>query len=134
MSATFRLPVCEHRQSHPADDCLACSHPSQQFAKCVSHAYCLTCPIITAKPSLLAKAKTFAGAVVRHAKDKGRRVPFEMAEARHAECRACDRYDAEKDSCLACGCKLKGVPLIGGKVEWASESCPVGKWGQFTNE
>jgi len=63
--------------------------------------------------------------------------PPEIAEAREATCRACELCDVANMLCRhpKCGCpvnrmlKAHGRP---GKVELATQKCPMGKWGEWT--
>jgi|GEM_PF-1640598 len=63
--------------------------------------------------------------------------PAEIAEAREATCRACELCDVKHMLCRhpKCGCpvnrmlKAHGRP---GKVELATQKCPMGKWAEWT--
>lgn len=73
-------------------------------------------------PGPAAKLLTFGKAVVRHAADRGKPAAPEVKAARLALCTLCEhRTD---DRCGKCGC------VVEWKAGWASESCPVGKWGR----
>lgn len=75
------------------------------------------------KPALSQRLKTFAKATAKHASSGFKRTAPEILETRKAECAKCEHNNGR--SCNKCGCQLVGWP---NKLEWASESCPVGKW------
>lgn len=55
-------------------------------------------------------------------------VPPEVAAERLAICKSCDRYDADKQRCKACGCYNM-------KMNLAQEQCPLNppKWLRYTD-
>ena len=73
--------------------------------------------------SILEKASSFASATVKHARDGFKNVSDETKQNRTNICKKCKHYDESSDTCRQCGCYLSV------KTSWASESCPVGKWG-----
>ena len=78
-------------------------------------------------PGLLAAAVNFAGAVVRHARNGGRAVPEGEYRRRLALCQACPELDG--NTCRRCGCRVAGDVVA--KCRWASEACPLGRWGAY---
>lgn len=50
-------------------------------------------------------------------------VEADVQRERLASCRACDRYNAERDRCQECQC------VISFKTRLRVASCPAGKWG-----
>ena len=74
-------------------------------------------------PALTKRLKNFAKASVKHAANGFKRTPNDILETRKAECAKCEHNNGK--TCNKCGCQLVGWP---NKLEWANESCPVGKW------
>ncbi len=85
-----------------------------------------------ALPGTWRQVHNFAAAVARHVAGGAHRVSRETLEERLNICALCDRrtVDAEgRDRCSECGCPLLGGTAgTGGKAEWASQDCPLGKW------
>jgi len=75
-------------------------------------------------PSMIQKASNFAIASAKYARSGFKKVSAEVKEGRLAICKGCKfRVGEEEDpSCNKCGCPLNM------KTEWATESCPIGKW------
>jgi len=67
-------------------------------------------------------------AQIRHTLDGRRKVPDDIYKSRIAQCVECSSKHPDRLQCLEknCGCDLTL------KAEWASESCPLEKWGRFT--
>ena len=78
-------------------------------------------------PSLATQAVNFAKAVARHVRSGAHLVDKATLEERLQHCALCEhRVD---NRCAICGCFLVDSPTgTGGKAEWASQSCPLGKW------
>lgn len=76
-------------------------------------------------PSLAQKAANFAKASTKHISGGLKKVTEETKNKRLAICNSCPFKvgTEEKPTCNKCGCFLKI------KAGWASESCPIGKWG-----
>ncbi len=78
-------------------------------------------------PSLPRLAATAARAIGRFAASGFQKAPEEIRLARQALCHTCPDWDAEGYAglgrCRKCGCS-------GIKLSWASEQCPLGKWGR----
>ncbi len=72
-------------------------------------------------PSLWEQAKNLATSLAKHAADGFKHVSQEELLRRIEICNQCDQLDGQR--CAACGCFL----LL--KAKWASEVCPLGKWG-----
>ena len=75
-------------------------------------------------PSMMQKASNFARASAKYAASGFKKVSAEVKEGRMAICKGCQFMVGEEDdpTCNKCGCPLNV------KTEWATESCPIGKW------
>ena len=75
-------------------------------------------------PSMMQKASNFAKASAKYAASGFKKVSAEVKEGRMAICKGCKFMVGEEDdpTCNKCGCPLNV------KTEWATESCPIGKW------
>ena len=75
-------------------------------------------------PSMVQKASNFARASAKYAASGFKKVSAEVKEGRMAICKGCQFMVGEEDNpaCNKCGCPLNV------KTEWATESCPMGKW------
>ena len=81
-------------------------------------------------PSIIKKAVNFSKAAINHARGGFVRTPDHVFKARMDICSGCDKLlkDESKETlgdCLECGCP------VGAKARWASEGCPLGKWGIY---
>lgn len=74
-------------------------------------------------PSIVEQTLNVVGAGVRFAASGFRQRPVEEVDRLHAICKGCDRYRPSDDRCAECGCYL-----LGNKLAWATEVCPIGKW------
>ncbi len=81
----------------------------------------------SAGPSLLTKAANFASAAVKHVAAGAPQCTEEEVAARHAICVGCEYF--ANNTCTKCGCPLSRERTYLGKLSWADQSCPVGKWG-----
>ena len=79
-------------------------------------------PVDPELPGWLEQAANFTVAAARHALAGFPIAPPELAEARLAICRGCDRYRASDERCAECGCNVHG------KASWENERCPLLKW------
>lgn len=70
------------------------------------------------------KGVNLSKSVVKHGLNGFKNVSKEAQQRRLDICRGCELYNAENTSCNECGCYLNV------KTSWASESCPLNKWGQ----
>lgn len=68
------------------------------------------------------RALSFLRSFARHALAGFPTVNPIVKARRMALCMACEKFNSEKQSCRACGCKLKL------KTSWALETCPLGRW------
>lgn len=82
-----------------------------------------------ALPPLSQQAMNFVSAATRHLSLGSPKVPTDEEARRHDICKTCDRYRVADDRCSECGCFL-----LGSKVAWADQVCPIGKWGEWKNE
>lgn len=80
-----------------------------------------------ASPSLLTKVGNFATAAVKHVAAGAPRCTEEEVAARHAICVGCEYF--ANSTCTKCGCPVSRERTYLGKLSWADQSCPVGKWG-----
>lgn len=83
------------------------------------------------KPSIIRKAINFSVALVQHVADGLIHTPKEIYEERLNICRGCPFRDPESNLLICthedCGCYIET------KVTWASEECPIGLWGKYTD-
>jgi hypothetical protein len=80
-----------------------------------------------AVPGFLQRAGNFAAAAVQHVAAGSPRCTDEQVAARHAICAGCEYFDGKL--CTKCGCPVSRERTYMGKLSWADQSCPVGKWG-----
>lgn len=73
-------------------------------------------------PGLLQRAASLGKAIVYHVAAGLPGADDETVESRLATCQACEKYDADRRVCKACGCFLDV------KICWAEQKCPLGKW------
>ena len=83
--------------------------------------------VVHSPPSLLEKAGNFASSLVKHVAAGAPRCTEEEVAARHAICVGCEYF--ANNTCTKCGCPLSRERTYLGKLSWANQSCPVGKWG-----
>ena len=74
------------------------------------------------EPSIVKKAVSFAKSAARHVAAGLPSVTPAEQDRRMALCLECDQYNAVKQSCRKCGCRMKL------KTSWALEKCPLGLW------
>jgi len=77
-------------------------------------------------PSFLEMAKNAGASMVNHAMNSFQSVPANVKEERIKICEGCEHYNSENTRCDECGC------FINIKAGWASEKCPIDKWGMWT--
>jgi ribosomal protein L32 len=80
------------------------------------------------EPTILTKGANLSRSLFHHAKDGFKNVESDLQKRRLEICQKCEYYKEDNISCKKCGCYL----LI--KTSWASESCPVGKWGSENHQ
>jgi len=78
-------------------------------------------------PPLLDRVGNFAAAAARHIAAGAPLCTKEEVAARHAICVGCEFFDGK--ACTKCGCSVSRQRAYISKLSWATESCPVGKWG-----
>jgi len=80
-------------------------------------------------PPLQTQVKHYAKALYNWVKE-GREVRTDEEIQQLLEiCKQCDLYDAKKQICKKCGCRVNsGSRAISNKLKMKSESCPLGKW------
>ena len=76
-------------------------------------------------PSMAQKAVNFAKASAKHVSSGLKSVSEETKNIRLAICNTCPHKVGEENNptCNKCGCFLNI------KTGWASQACPIGKWG-----
>jgi hypothetical protein len=84
---------------------------------------------ITGDPTILVKVAHYAVALVRWTKAKWPVRTDEEVATIIAICESCEHYNAKKQSCNVCGCKVsaKGC-AIRSKARMKTETCAKGKW------
>lgn len=80
-----------------------------------------------AKPGLSQKAANFAASAAKHIAAGMPQCSDEERERRFAICQGCEFFDGK--ACTKCGCPVAREKRFVSKLAWASEKCPVGKWG-----
>lgn len=85
-------------------------------------------PASPAYPSLARQALTFGKAVASHVASGLATVDAAEQARRMAICEACPEFVVEDRRCVLCGCSMSL------KTRWESEACPLGKWGEETEE
>jgi len=80
-------------------------------------------------PSVGQLAANFGKAVVEHIVDGFEKVTLPVYQARLNACNNCEEF-YENGRCLhpKCGC------ILANKAWWASESCPLEKWSEKTQD
>jgi hypothetical protein len=69
----------------------------------------------------------FTKAFINHASNGFQRTSNEAATFRVDTCQKCENFNPLNVTCNLCGCYLAI------KVGWASEKCPIDKWGPDIN-
>lgn len=79
------------------------------------------------------KVINLAGAIYSSAKTGFKRVPLEVFDQRKEHCDRC--IFNVRGECIQCGCplnkRLLSVLGMPGKLDLASEACPMGYWGKY---
>jgi hypothetical protein len=81
-------------------------------------------------PNIVRRALSYAEAIVEwNAAGKPERSNEEVQGIFQQLCRPCKRFNAEKQMCLDCGCRVadSGYVLFN-KIKMATQHCPKGKW------
>lgn len=81
-------------------------------------------------PPLADRIANFARSAVRHVASGMRQCSEDEVNARYAICQACEWF--RDGACAKCGCPVVRERQYISKLSWASESCPIGKWGPTT--
>ena len=69
------------------------------------------------------KIFSFSNSLINHSLNSFKTVPFETHQERLKTCFSCDKFNKQNETCLECGCFLRI------KASWATEKCPLDKWG-----
>lgn len=80
------------------------------------------------KPSFITMLTNFAKAATGHIKAGLPQTSDEEKERRASICESCDQLNKEEYRCNVCGCMLHY------KISWATQECPLGKWGKIDKE
>ena len=81
-------------------------------------------------PSFSAKVRHFMTAIARWtAAGCPTRTDDQVAAILETHCQPCEFYTGEICRHKRCGCKIN-LSRWQNKLRWATESCPIGKWGQ----
>ena len=78
-------------------------------------------------PSTMDMIKNFGSSMANHAMNSFQSVLPNVKEERIKICESCEHYDSESKRCSECGC------FVHIKAGWASEKCPLDKWGISTD-
>lgn len=99
-------------------------------------------------PSLLRKAANFTKAGVKHIATGRKQSTDKTRLTRLNICKVCSSYKVleefprqlkeakEVGTCIekSCGCFIHELPTFPNKLAWASQSCPLKKWGEEKDE
>lgn len=81
-----------------------------------------------APPPLSQRLANFATSAAKHIAGGMTRCTQEQVDARYAVCQQCEHL--QNGLCVKCGCPLVRERQFISKLSWASEECPIGKWGK----
>jgi len=81
-------------------------------------------------PPLAERLANFAASAAKHVAAGMPRATDEKIAERFAICQGCEFLS--EGACSKCGCPVVRESRFISKLSWASESCPVGKWGPAT--
>lgn len=73
--------------------------------------------------NMINKVVNLSKAVIGHAANNFQLVSGDLLNNRRSICNSCNEFDAKNITCNKCGC------FINIKTQWASEKCPLDKWG-----
>ena len=76
------------------------------------------------KPSFLNIVKGLVNSSYNHLNNRFKNVSNETKSARLEICKTCEFFNPALAQCQKCGCFLNI------KTSWASEKCPLDKWGE----
>jgi hypothetical protein len=89
-------------------------------------------------PSIVTKVINFTGAMYESAKTGFKKVPLEAFNQRKEHCDKCELNVEGVCTHPKCGCpinkRLLSVLGVPGKLELASQECPMGHWGKYEEE
>lgn len=126
------LEPIEERDGKTRYRCVRCGEPTGWTARAV---YVRTCPAAlpaTAAPGIVTRAANYAAAAIGHAV-AGSTASEATIALRLAICQGCERYDAGRSICLACGCTCDATQNgYFNKLAMAEQACPVGKWASVS--
>jgi hypothetical protein len=78
-------------------------------------------------PPLAERLANFAASAAKHVAAGMPRCTDEQIAERFAICQGCEFLSG--GACSKCGCPVVREAKYISKLSWATESCPVGKWG-----
>jgi hypothetical protein len=76
------------------------------------------------EPGPLQKLFNFGKALIDHVEHGMKKVDNETYRYRLELCHQCPEFRPERDACSICGCNMKV------KASWATQACPINKWGK----
>ncbi len=76
-------------------------------------------------PNIINRGKNLTKAIIKHAQNNCEFIEPEMYEERINICNSCDYRNGRICTHPSCGCYLDE------KAWWASENCPINKWGEI---
>lgn len=77
---------------------------------------------IESPPGFFQRAVNFVGAAAQHVMAGLPTVADDLYDKRMSECVRCEHYNAERDQCGLCGCRMSI------KARWAEQKCPADRW------
>lgn len=81
-------------------------------------------------PSFVRRVRNFARATSRYVvAGRPQRSEIEINEILETHCKTCEYYDGQICTHKDCGCPVARAGRWRNKLAWATESCPIGKWG-----
>jgi hypothetical protein len=81
-------------------------------------------------PPLTQRVANFAASAAKHVAAGMPRCTDEQIAERFAICQGCEFLSG--GACSKCGCPVQRESRYISKLSWATESCPVGKWGPIS--
>lgn len=80
-------------------------------------------------PDFVTRAKNFASAAAKWQAAGRPKCTDEQREQRFKICETCELFNGTHCTHSACGCPITRDSRWRNKLAWATEACPIGKWG-----
>lgn len=80
------------------------------------------------QPTTIEKIVNVTKAVIKHVANGMVNVSDSVKEERMNICKSCPLFNSSNTTCNQCGCYLVE------KTKWASEKCPIDKWGEIKTQ